>query len=300
MSAAISNPVPASPASSTTPIAVGEPAPGSAALRRRQLAAIIRMELKKGFFGKRSIGLWLLALALPAMLSLRLFFTRGDSISELFDLAQAQAVFAGAIYQAFLLRVIVFLGCVGIFGNLIRREVLDRTLHYYFLAPIRRELLVLGKYLTGLIVAGFLFGLSTAASFLLTFAPIPGGTRFLLQGPGLGHLFAYIATTLLACVGYGAIFLSLGFFFRSPAIPALLIFGWEGIHFLLPPLLKKASVIHYLQSLMPVPVSDGPLALLSDAPSKPVAVIGLLIFAGLLVALSAWRARGMEIKYEED
>ncbi|HXU29651.1 MAG TPA: ABC transporter permease [Thermoanaerobaculia bacterium] len=300
MSAAISNPVPASPA---TPIAVGEPAPGSAALRRRQLAAIIRMELKKGFFGKRAIGLWLLALAPPAMLALRLFFTRdtrGDSIAELFDLAQAQAIFAGAIYQAFLLRVIVFLGCVGIFGNLIRREVLDRTLHYYFLAPIRREILVLGKYLTGLIVAGFLFGLSTVASFLLTFAPIPGGTRFLLQGPGLGHLFAYVATTLLACVGYGAIFLTLGFFFRSPAIPALLIFGWEGIHFLLPPLLKKASVIHYLQSLMPVPVSDGPLALLSDAPSKPVAVIGLLIFAGLLVAISARRARGMEIKYEED
>jgi hypothetical protein len=29
-------------------------------------------------------------------------------------------------------------------------------------------------------------------------------------------------------------------------------------------------------------------------------VIGRQIFAGLLVALSAWRARGMEIRYEED
>ncbi len=300
MSAAISNQVPATPATPANTAVATEPAPGSAAMRRRQLAAIIRMELKKGFFGKRAIGLWLLALAAPALLSLRLFFVHGDSTRELFDLAEAQSAFAGPIFQASLLRVVVFLGCVGIFGNLIRREVLDRTLHYYFLAPIRRELLVVGKYLTGLTVAGFLFGLSTAASFLLTFAPIPGGQRFLLEGPGLSHLFAYVATTLLACVGYGAIFLTLGFFFRSPAIPALLIFGWEGIHFLLPPLLKKASVIHYLQSLMPVPVSDGPLALLADAPSKPVAVIGLLIFAGLLVAISAWRARGMEIKYEED
>ncbi len=294
MNAAISNEVPANPAVAT------QPAPGSAAMRRRQLAAIIRMELKKGFFGKRAIGLWLLALAPPAILSLRLFIRPGDSIQSLFDLAQAQAVFAGGIYQAFLLRVVTFLGCVGIFGNLIRREVLDRTLHYYFLAPIRRELLVVGKYLTGLTVAGFLFGLSTAASFLFTFAPIKGGREFLLGGLGLGHLFAYVATTLLACVGYGAIFLTLGFFFRSPAIPALLIFAWEGIHFLLPPMLKQATVIHYLQSLMPVPVSDGPLAILADAPSKPVAVIGLLVFAGRLVALSAWRARGMEIKYEED
>ncbi len=276
-----------------------DPAPGSAALRRRQLGAIVRLELKKGFFGRRSIGLWLLALAPPALLSLRVLFTPGDSVRNLLDLAQAQAIFAGAIYQAFLLRVVVFLGCVGIFGNLIRREVLDRTLHYYFLAPIRRELLVVGKYLTGLVVAGFLFGLSTVASFLLTFGPIKGGGHF-LAGTGLGHLLAYVATTLLACAGYGAIFLTLGFFFRSPAIPALLIFGWEGIHFLLPPLLKKASVIHYLQSLSPVPVSDGPLAILSDAPSKPVAVIGLLIFAALLVAISARRARRMEIKYEED
>ncbi|HXU44513.1 MAG TPA: ABC transporter permease [Thermoanaerobaculia bacterium] len=274
-------------------------APGLWALRRRQLAAIIRMELKKGFFGRRAIGLWILALVPPAILSLRFVFVHGDSISELFDLTAAKSAFAAGIYQAFLLRVVVFLGCVGIFGNLIRREVLGRTLHYYFLAPIRRELLVVGKYLTGLIVGSFLFGLSTAASFLLTFVPVPGGARY-LAGPGLAHLGAYVLVTILGCVGYGAIFLTLGFFFRSPAIPAFLIFGWEGIHFLLPPLLKKASVIHYLQALLPIPVSEGPLALLSDAPSKPVAILGLIAFAAVLVGISAWKARGMEIKYEED
>ena len=82
--------------------------------------------------------------------------------------------------------------------------------------------------------------------------------------------------TFLACIGYGAVFLVFGFFFRSPAIPALAVFGWELIHFLLPPLLKKISVIHYLQSLCPVPVSEGPLAMLSDAPSPWVAILGLL------------------------
>lgn len=298
MSGAISNQVPASPA---TTLADGEPAPGSAALRRRQLAAIIRMELKKGFFGKRAIGLWLLALALPAILAILRMLPAGDSIRELSHLSDAKMIFAGGIYQAFLLRVVTFLGCVGIFGNLIRREVLNRTLHYYFLAPIRRELLVVGKYLTGLTVAGFLFGLSTVASFLLTFVPIESGKIFSGQAEhGFQHLFLYLATTLLACVGYGAIFLTLGFFFRSPAIPALLIFGWEGIHFLLPPVLKQATVIYYLQSLVPIRPSAGPVAILAEPPSAPVAVIGLLIFAGLLVALSAWRARGMEIKYEED
>src|SRR6185295_19555839 len=65
------------------------PALGLWALRRRQLAAIIRMELKKGFFGRRAIGLWILALVPPAILSLRFAFVHGDSISELFDLTAA-------------------------------------------------------------------------------------------------------------------------------------------------------------------------------------------------------------------
>ena len=106
--------------------------------------------------------------------------------------------------------------------------------------------------------------------------------------------------TALACIGYGAVFLAVGFFFKSPAIPALAVFGWEKIHFLLPPLLKKISVIHYLQSLCPVPISQGPLAILADAPSPWVAVPGLLGLTLVLLGLSAWKIRRMEILYTED
>ena len=78
-------------------------------------------------------------------------------------------------------------------------------------------------------------------------------------------------------------------------MPALAVFGWEGIHFLLPPLLKQISVIHYLQSLCPVPVSEGPLAILSDAPAPWVSVLGLSPWPLVLVAVSAWKIRRMEI-----
>jgi hypothetical protein len=121
-----------------------------------------------------------------------------------------------------------------------------------------------------------------------------------VKGPGLGHLAAYLLVTVLGCVGYGAMFLAFGSFVRSPIIPALAFFGWEFLHFLLPPLLKKMSVIHYLLSLCPVPLSQGPLAILSDAPSPWVAIPGLLMLSAVLVALSAWRARRMEVAYEED
>jgi ABC-type transport system involved in multi-copper enzyme maturation permease subunit len=261
-----------------------------------QLRAIVRLELRKGF--RRSFGLLLLALAPLFIATLRMIVPGG--VRDAADIAAATTFFAG-LYQAFILRIVIFLACISIFGNLIRRETLDRSLHYYFLSPVRRELLVVAKYVTGLIVSCGLFGLATAATFVLAYLPHQSTavSQFLFHGPGLGHLASYLLVTFLACLGYGAVFLFFGFFFKSPAMPALAVFGWEGIHFLLPPLLKAVSVIHYLQPLCPVPVSEGPLAMLSDAPAPWVSVVGLTALAVAAVAVSAWKIRRMEITYDE-
>lgn len=261
-----------------------------------QTRAVIRLELRKGF--RRSFGLLLLALAPLFILTLRMIIP--EAVRDASDVAGATEFFAG-LYQAFILRIVVFLGCVAIFGNLIRRETLERSLHYYFLSPVRREVLVVAKYVTGLIVAFVLFGLTVVIGFFLAYLPHESTavSQFLFHGPGMGHLASYLLTTLLACVGYGAVFLFFGFFFKSPAMPALVVFGWEGIHFLLPPLLKQVSVVHYLQSLCPVAVNEGPLAILSDAPAPWVSVAGLLALAVVAVTISAWKIRRMEISYDE-
>jgi ABC-type transport system involved in multi-copper enzyme maturation permease subunit len=263
----------------------------------RQVVAIVRLDLRKGF--RRSYGLFLLALSPLLIFTFRLMLA-SEVIKDPSDVPGATEFFAGT-YQAFILRIVIFLGCVAIFGNLIRRETLDRSLHYYFLSPVRRELLVAAKFLTGLIVAFGLFAISTAVGFILVYLPHESNAvqQFLFSGPGMGHLASYLLVTFMACVGYGAVFLFFGFFFKSPAIPALVVFGWEGIHFLLPPLLKKASVMHYLQSLCPVPIPAGPLAIMADAPSPWVAIPGLLILALVLVTVSALKIRNMEVTYDE-
>jgi ABC-type transport system involved in multi-copper enzyme maturation permease subunit len=264
---------------------------------RSQGLAVMRLELRKSFLSKRVFLLLVLALMPVFLLAMRAIIPM--AVDDPANLAEATKVFS-AIYQAFTLRVIVFLGCVWIFGNLIRREVLDRSLHYYFLSPIRREVLVVAKYLTGVLVAIVLFGSATLISYLLAYAPHTGVGNFFFRGPGFAHMGSYLLVTALACMGYGAVFLALGFFFKSPAIPALAVFGWERILFLLPPLLKKVSVSHYLQSLCPVPFDEGPLAILADAPSPWISIPGLFLVSAALLAISARRIRKMEISYEED
>ncbi|HXO22011.1 MAG TPA: hypothetical protein VOA87_19010 [Thermoanaerobaculia bacterium] len=289
----VSNPA-ASPA---LPANAGSGSRHSWGLWRRQVAAILRLEIRKSFLGKRAFGLYFLALMPVIILGLKAVVPGG--VHDAADLSEAKMTFA-ITYQAFLLRLVIFFGCVEIFGNLIRREMLDRSLHYYFLAPVRREVLAAAKYLTGLIVSYSLFGASTLATFALAYGPHSGLELFFLHGPGFAHLMAYLAVTFLACLGYGAVFLTFGFFFKSPAIPAVVVFGWEAINFLLPPVLKKISIIYYLQALCPVHLSEGPFALLADATSPWLAVPGLFVVTAALLAISAWKVRRMEISYEED
>jgi hypothetical protein len=124
--------------------------------------------------------------------------------------------------------------------------------------------------------------------------------RFFLDGPGIGQLFSYAVITILACVGYGAFFMVVGLFFRNPIIPALVLYGWEWINFLLPPLLKKISVIHYLNSLVPVPLSEGPFAVVAEPTPAWISIPGLLIVTVLVLFVASRRIRRMEIRYGSD
>jgi hypothetical protein len=133
---------------------------------------------------------------------------------------------------------------------------------------------------------------------LLYFGLFPAqGAEYVFNGPGLGQALTYAGITALACVGYGAVFLLVGLFFRNPIIPALLLYGWEWLNFLLPPLLKKLSVIHYLDSLAPVPTRLGPFAVLAEPTPAWISVPSLLVFTALTLVLAGLHIRRQEISY---
>jgi len=265
----------------------------------RQIRAIFRLEIEKNFLGRRSILLYLLALLPILPLALLAPFTPPGR--EWQDFAQYNMIFA-AFYGGLILRTVVFFGCAWIFMNLFRGEIVDRSLHFYFLSPVRREVLVVGKYFSGLVTSIVLFTGTTVISMLLLYFPhfYAESGRFFFDGPGLGQLLTYAGITILACIGYGAFFLVVGLFFRNPIIPALVLYGWEWLNFLLPPLLKKISVIHYLQSLTPVPMSEGPFAVVAEPTPAWIAVPSLVIVTILVLIAASYRIRHMEIRYGSD
>ena len=259
----------------------------------------MRLEIGKNFLGRRALLLYPVA-ALPIVLMAMLTLVPPDT-DEMQNFSMLGQVYA-AVYNGLILRTLVFFGCAWMFMNLFRGEVVDRSLHYYFLSPVRREVLVVGKYLSGLLAAMVLFSVTTVASMLiLYFGIFPSeSSAYFFKGAGASHLLSYFGVTLLACVGYGAVFLMMGLVFRNPIVPGLVLYGWEWINFLLPPGLKKVSVIHYLTSLVPVSMSEGPFAVLAEPTPAWISVPSLFLFTAVVLVLAGWHARRMEVSYAGD
>ena len=265
----------------------------------RQVGAIFRLEIEKNFLSRRSILIYLIALS--PVIPLLLFAPFTPPGKEWQDFNNYSVVYA-TIYNVLFLRTLIFFGSAWIFMNLFRGEMVDRSLHYYFLSAVRREVLVVSKYISGLVTSIILFTTTTVVGMLLLYFPhvYSQSVRYFTEGRGLAQLLTYAGVTMLACVGYGAFFLVVGLFIRNPIIPALLLYGWEWLNFLLPPLLKKVSVIHYLNSLVPVPVSEGPFAVVAEPTPAWIAIPSMLGVTLVVLILAAYRIRHMEIRYGSD
>ena len=268
----------------------------------RQMRGVLRLELRKAFLSRRGWWIYLLALG-PVFLMVMHWMWESGRHSGRHSVGEDSLVFAG-IFMFYYLRAGIFFGCMAIFSNLFRGEMLEKTLHYYFLTPMRREVLVLGKYIAGLAVALVLFCGSAMLSFLIIGRHFGAAwSDYLSNGPGMHQLGAYALVSALACVGYGAVFLMCGLLFKNPMISAAVVWVWENLNPFLPTILKKISIIFYLKNLCPVEVPVPPPfnVMVVDADPTPfwIAVPGLLAVALILLAYSAISARHAEISYSE-
>jgi F5/8 type C domain len=239
----------------------------------------------------------------------RLLFVDGildsKNVAPLLNFEEDRMVFAG-IFQFFYLRLAIFFGCLGMFMYLFTAEMSNRTLHYWFLAPARREVVLAGKYAAGLIASTAIFGGGALLAFAAMIWPHDAvEVQSYWAAGGMAHAFWYTAAAALGCIGYGSVFLAIGLYIRNPIVPAAVLLAWEGTNGILPHALQKISILYYLQSLCPVPApfdNDVPIVIrLLAAPaapaSRPAAILGLLLLSALVLWIAGHAVRRMEISY---
>lgn len=138
---------------------------------------------------------------------------------------------------------------LGVFYGtaLIADEVEDRTITYLFTRPIRRGAVLMGKYLAYLACTGLVVLPSVMVVYFLL-VPVGGGS--------LGAAFPALVKDLgllgLGLAVYGAVFALVGASFKRPLLSGLIfVFGWEPVIVAVPGYMKKFTVAHYLQALVP-------------------------------------------------
>ena len=262
----------------------------------RPVWAVMRMELRRGVSWR---SLWLFAMAFAPVVIIT-----AHAIGDHSHSLQNETLIINGILQFYYVRCGIFFGCLGLFLHLVRGEIAERTLHYLFLAPVRREALLVGKFVAGVVTTVLVFGTGVLASFLVMYGHFPEGRAFLAQGPALAHLRLDLLVVLLACLGYGAVFLAFSLLFKNPVVPAVLLAFWEGVNGVLPAWLKHLSVTFYLKPLFPVELPITGVWSLFTVVAEPtprwLAVSGLFVFTSLVVTFACWRMRRIEVSYSSD
>jgi ABC-type transport system involved in multi-copper enzyme maturation permease subunit len=271
------------------------------AKRFAQLRVVVNIELRRYFFTRQALAIYLLAFAPVVIIGLHAVTS---PMGRHCNIEEDTEILAG-IVQLFYVHLGIFFGCLILFTWLFRGEIVQRSLHYYLLAPIKRDIIVLGKFIAGAVTTSLIFCAAVLMSFIFMYGHFgPKGEQFVFDGPGLHHLGAYLLMTVLACFGYGAIFLAISLIFRNPMIPGAFVFGWESISGVLPATLQKFSIAFYLKNLAPVDLSGKGLLSLFTVVAQPVpafiAIPGLLLFVSFLLFFACWRMRTMEISYSKD
>jgi len=203
--------------------------------------------------------------------------------------ADAAAMF-GMMVWVFFLRFIV--PVLGVFygTSLIADEVEEKTITYLFTRPIRRGSVLLGKYFAYLVCTTLVVlpGITLVYFLLVPFGQIAGSFRWLLIDLGL------LAVGLAA---YGALFALVGALLKRPLVVGLVFaFGWEQLALVMPGYLRRFTLAHYLQSMVPHTMpSDGVVSLLQSVfTESPPTWVCLVALGAATAASLALAARAVE------
>jgi ABC-2 type transport system permease protein len=248
---------------------------------------VFDMSLGEMLWSKRTIFMALVVGA-PVILAVvaRVVQSMGIAPMRLNGQQAGGPVIFGMMMWVFYLRFIV--PVLGAFygTSLIADEVDEKTITYLFTRPIRRGSVLIGKYFAYLVCTSLVV---LPSIMLVYFLLVP----FNLVASTFLQLVTDLALMALGLAAYGALFALVGAALKRPLVIGLVFaFGWEQLAMAMPGYMRRFTLAHYLQSLVPHAMpSDGGLvrvlqAFFSDAPSATTSVLTLLATIAVCLALA--------------
>jgi len=227
---------------------------------------------------------------IPALFGVIYAFDPSIEIAEFFV---SEVIFRD-LFIATLLPIIVLILATGALGN----EIEDQTLPYLTLKPIRRLRIVIEKLAATVLVATPLIFAGLALAYLLVFRSGSGDSAHLT------YLWAMLVSALTGIVAYGSVFMLVSLFV-SRALLAGMTYAlvWERLLGRYLPGLRLVSIRHYTESIY-VGLLDAETYQfiaargepLQDGNSVTAATITLTVVSVIVVALSAWRLKRLNLE----
>jgi hypothetical protein len=256
---------------------------------------VFDMSLGQMLWSRRTVFM-AMAVGAPVAVAavLRTIDEMGVSVLRINGMRVSGSVIFGGMFWLLYLRFVV--PVLGTFygTSLMSDEVEDRTITYLFTRPIPRGAIIIGKYLAYLVCTELVVLPSVTAAYLLI-VPVGGGS--------IGATFPLLLTDLgilaLGLAVYGAVFALIGALVPRPLVAGLvLVFGWEQVALLVPGYLRRFTIAHYLQSLVPhaMPQDDTVTAIQSLFSAPPSAASSLLSLGAIAVAALWLAARTVETR----
>ncbi len=177
------------------------------------------------------------------------------------------------------------LSALSLANSVLSEEIEGKTLPYLLIRPIDKNAIVTGKHLgffTGVVI---LVNLSLILTYLAFFVPESISKCWNYQG----YLWKDVVIVALGLWSYGSLFLLLSQITRrSMFIGLVFIFGWEKIVSYVPGTVHKLTVLHYLQSIMPIPPKTAEkMFQIVHEPASTLAALSVLILSGLFFLFGA-------------
>lgn len=271
--------------------------PGAPLMTLRMIGASYSLSLRRLAYSKLMFVNIMLA-ALPVAIAVLIATLNPHKFQNAQDVHAMYEFFLRIFYLHF---IIFFVA--NIFGfAVMRQETEDRTLHYLFLQPVRRWMLIIGKLMAYLTLASGVCITSLWLTYFVMCLPLGVGP-VVADLFGAGRFMILVKESIVLSLGllaYGALAMLMGSFFKS-AFYALLLLGWEAGLPYLPSVLKLWTVTHYLHSLLPERLTEQKklFELLGEPASALLSLAVLLGVSLVIVGISVGLFRFKECLYGE-